>query len=163
MKIFLPIVFIFLNTPSFSQPDISGTWHGKVFDLQNTNIQDSVSITFKLSLGTDNKITGTCTSYYPGGFFGHTSIFGKFYKKKDGFYIQEDKLLESNFRIKIATHYDRYDFAFEKNKTNELTGTSICIKAMSMHVPCHGNLPITIRKDVSIEPVKQNSDSTVSN
>jgi hypothetical protein len=163
----MKFVFSFLLLLSFikanTQTEVTGTWVGKIFDTQNINSYDSVSITFNLKLEANNKITGTTTAYYTAGAFAHFAVSGKLYKKKDGFYVQEDKLVESNFRIKIAVHMDRYDFSFLKENPDELEGTSICIKAMSMHVPCHGNIKFTVKKTLLLKTEKIGTDSTTVN
>jgi len=125
------------------QPDITGTWQGKIADSQTSNKYDSVTISLKLALSADNKISGTASCYYTNNDYKVSSVSGKFYKKQDGFYVVEDKVTETNFPNKAFVHIDRYDLTFVTGDSIRLNGEATRIRST---VRCHENIFFSLKK-----------------
>ena len=138
------LIIIALSFCLFSkhQPDVTGSWQGKIADSQ-TDKYDSVAITLKLHLSADNKISGTSSCYYANNDYKVSTVSGKFYKKQDGFYVIEDKVTETNFRNKAFVHIDRYDLTFVKEDSIRLNGEATCIRSS---VRCHENIFFSLKK-----------------
>src|SRR6185503_1812374 len=126
--IFFALILIFGPSKDFP-PKIEGTWQGKIADSESKNRFDSVMIYLKLTLSADNKISGTSTSYYTNNYYKICPITGKFYKKQDGFYVNEEKVGETNFPNKPAVHIDRYDLTFISNDSTQVNGEATCIRS----------------------------------
>ncbi|SRR5258706_5234738 len=128
------------------QPNISGTWEGKIADSQVRDQYDSVTIHLKLSLSADNKISGTSICYYANNYYKECSLSGKMYKKQDGFFIQEETITGTNFPNKPAIHIDRYDLTFIKEDSSRLNGEATCTRSA---LRCHENIFFSLKRSDS--------------
>ena len=129
-----------------SQIEINGTWAGNI-SYPPLASNDSLSITFTIKVDSiKNKITGSSMSRYNNGVYVEKTFLGKLYKKKDGFYVEEDDLGKKSFSGHAPLIFlDRYDFDFNESTTSELSGKVTCIRSsFSTTLRCHENTTVKL-------------------
>lgn len=146
MKSIATIFTLILCISAKSQIDITGDWQTTVSYPPVTSTYERLSITFNLKVDANNKITGTSIYYYPKGIFCTKTFSGKFNKKKDGFHIEEDNLVNKNFSGKLFVYLDRYDFDLTTATNDELNGTNSCLRSLFSATFCHTELAVKLTR-----------------
>ena len=142
---FAAIIFSFCIN---GQIDISGTWTGRVsyYPLES---YDSLTISFTIKIDTvKGKISGSTMSMHKSGSY-HEKIFsGKLYKKKDGFYVEEDDFGKKSWvGASPLIFFDRYDFDFNTSTATELKGKITCIRSSFVTTgKCHESTTVRLIK-----------------